>query len=40
MYVNDITRDMGPSGRKAIEKMFAMARERRIIDFDVKIDVV
>ena len=40
MYVNDITRDMGPSGKKAIEKMFAMARERRIIDFDVKIDVV
>ncbi|MGI0005354.1 MAG: menaquinone biosynthesis family protein [Nitrososphaera sp.] len=40
MYVNNITRDMGPSGRKAIEKMFAMARERRIIDFDVKIDVV
>ena len=40
MYVNDITRDMGPSGRKAIEKMFAMARERRIIDFDVKIDIV
>lgn len=40
MYVNDITRDMGPSGKKAIEKMFAMARERRIIDFDVKIDIV
>jgi 1,4-dihydroxy-6-naphthoate synthase len=40
MYVNDITRDMGPSGRKAIEKMFAMARQRRIIDFDVKVEVV
>lgn len=40
MYVNDITRDMGMSGRKAIEKMFAMARERRIIDFDVMLDVV
>jgi 1,4-dihydroxy-6-naphthoate synthase len=40
MYVNDITRDMGPSGRKAIEKMFAMARQRGIIDFDVKVEVV
>jgi 1,4-dihydroxy-6-naphthoate synthase len=40
MYVNDITRDMGPSGKKAIEKMFAMARQRGIIDFDVKVEVV
>jgi 1,4-dihydroxy-6-naphthoate synthase len=40
MYVNDITRDMGPSGRKAIEKMFSMAKERRLIEHDVRVDVV
>jgi 1,4-dihydroxy-6-naphthoate synthase len=40
MYVNEITRDMGPEGRKAIEKMFSMARERRILESDVKVDVV
>lgn len=40
MYVNDITRDMGPVGRKAIEKMFAMARERGLIERDVRVDVV
>jgi 1,4-dihydroxy-6-naphthoate synthase len=40
MYVNDITRDMGPSGKKAIEKMFSMAHEHRFIESDVKVDVV
>ena len=40
MYVNDITRDMGEPGKKAIEKMFAMARKRGIIGFDVNIEVV
>lgn len=40
MYVNEITRDMGPEGRKAIEKMFSMARERKILESDVKVDVV
>ncbi len=40
MYVNDITRDMGPAGKKAIEKMFSMARERRLIETDVKVRVV
>ncbi|HVX02856.1 MAG TPA: MqnA/MqnD/SBP family protein [Nitrososphaera sp.] len=40
MYVNEITRDMGPQGRKAIEKMFSMARERKILESDVKVDVV
>ena len=40
MYVNDITRDMGPDGRKAIEKMFSMAHERRLIEREVKVDVV
>jgi 1,4-dihydroxy-6-naphthoate synthase len=40
MYVNDVTRDMGPSGKEAIERMFSMARQRGIIDFDVKVKVV
>ncbi|WP_415280662.1 menaquinone biosynthesis family protein [Candidatus Nitrososphaera sp. FF02] len=40
MYVNEITRDMGPEGRKAIEKMFSMAHERRLIEREVKVDVV
>ncbi len=40
MYVNETTRDMGPSGRKAIEKMFSMAREKGLITSDVKVEVV
>ena len=40
MYVNEITRDMGPDGKKAIEKMFSMAHERRLVELDIKVDVV
>lgn len=40
MYVNDLTLDMGPQGRKAIERMFEMAREKKLIDRDVRVDVV
>jgi 1,4-dihydroxy-6-naphthoate synthase len=40
MYVNDITRDMGPSGRKAIEKMFLMAKEKGLIPTDASVEVV
>jgi 1,4-dihydroxy-6-naphthoate synthase len=40
MYVNDITRDMGPSGKKAIERMFSMAQERGLIEREIKADVV
>jgi 1,4-dihydroxy-6-naphthoate synthase len=40
MYVNEITRDMGQPGRKAIEKMFAMARESKVINRDVSVEVV
>ena len=39
MYVNDLTLDMGPQGKKAIEKMFEMARERGIIDHRVAVEV-
>lgn len=40
MYVNDITRDMGPAGKKAIERMFSMARERKLIEQEIRVDVV
>jgi 1,4-dihydroxy-6-naphthoate synthase len=40
MYVNEITRDMGPAGRKAIERMFSMAREKGLVTSDVKVEVV
>ena len=40
MYVNDLTLDMGSSGIQAIEKMFAMAKERKIIGADVAVEVL
>jgi len=40
MYVNKLTVDMGSDGRRAIEKMFEMAREKKIIDADVAVEVV
>jgi len=40
MYVNKLTVDMGSDGRRAIEKMFEMAREKKIIDADVTVEVV
>ena len=40
MYVNDLTLDMGSSGRRAIEKMFSMAKEKKIINADVAVEVL
>jgi len=40
MYVNELTLDMGISGRRAIEKMFSMAKEKKIIDADVAVEVL
>jgi 1,4-dihydroxy-6-naphthoate synthase len=40
MYVNSLTLDMGHEGKKALEKMFEMARERKIVDPDIKIEVI
>jgi 5,8-dihydroxy-2-naphthoate synthase len=40
MYVNEITLDMGQDGRRAIEKMFSMAKEQKILEFDVDVKVV
>jgi 1,4-dihydroxy-6-naphthoate synthase len=40
MYVNDLTLDMGQKGREAIARMFELAREKRLIEKEVKIEVV
>src|SRR5918994_1938337 len=40
LYVNNLTLDMGHEGKKALEKMFEMARERKIVDLDIKIEVM
>lgn len=40
MYVNDLTLDMGKDGRRAIEKMFEMSKELKIIGGDTSVEVV
>jgi 1,4-dihydroxy-6-naphthoate synthase len=40
MYVNKLTVDMGQDGKKAIEKMFEMAKEKKIISVDLAVKVV
>lgn len=40
MYVNELTLDMGRDGKKAIEKMFEMAKEKKVLDSDVIVKVV
>jgi 1,4-dihydroxy-6-naphthoate synthase len=40
MYVNNLTLDMGQEGKKALEKMFEMAQERKIVESDIQIEVV
>ena len=40
MYVKDLTLDMSKDGRKAIEKMFEMSKESKIIDGDTSVEVV
>lgn len=40
MYVNDLTLDMSKDGRRAIEKMFEMSKERKIIGGDTSVEVV
>jgi 1,4-dihydroxy-6-naphthoate synthase len=40
MYVNRLTLDMGRDGKRAIEKMFEMAQERKIIESVVRVQVV
>ena len=40
MYVNDLTQDMGQKGKKALEKMFEMAQERKMVEPEVHVKVV
>jgi 1,4-dihydroxy-6-naphthoate synthase len=40
MYVNELTVDMGRDGKRAIEKMFEMAQERKIMGSDIAVNVV
>lgn len=40
MYVNKLTLDMGRDGKRAIEKMFDMAIERKILSSDIAVKVV
>lgn len=40
MYVNNLTLDMGHQGKKALEEMFEMAKARKILESDIKIEVV
>jgi 1,4-dihydroxy-6-naphthoate synthase len=40
MYVNNLSLDMGHEGKKALEKMFEMAQERKIVDSDIQIQVM
>ena len=40
MYVNKLTLDMGRDGKRAIQKMFEMAIEKKIIAADVVVEVV
>lgn len=39
MYVNKLTVDMGHDGKKSIEKLFEMAKERKIIESDILVKV-
>ena len=40
MYVNNLTIDMGRDGKSAIEKMFEMAKEQKMLDCAVTVQVV
>jgi 1,4-dihydroxy-6-naphthoate synthase len=40
MYVNNLTLDMGHEGKKALEKMFEMAQEQKIVESDIQIQVM
>jgi 1,4-dihydroxy-6-naphthoate synthase len=40
MYVNNLTLDMGQEGKRAIEKMFELARTQKILDSNIQVEVV
>jgi 1,4-dihydroxy-6-naphthoate synthase len=40
MYVNNLTLDMGHKGKKALEEMFEMAKNRKILESDIQIEIM
>src|SRR5918996_317603 len=40
MYVNNLTLDMGHEGKKALERMFEMAKAQKMLESDIQIVVV
>ena len=40
MYVNNLTLDMGHIGKKALEEMFEMAKDRKMRELEIQIEVV
>jgi 1,4-dihydroxy-6-naphthoate synthase len=40
MYVNNLTLDMGHKGKKALERMFEMARAQKMLESDIQIVVI
>jgi 1,4-dihydroxy-6-naphthoate synthase len=40
MYVNNLTLDMGDEGKKALEEMFEMAKDRKMLESEIQIEVV
>ncbi len=40
MYVNDLTLDMGYEGKKALEKMFEMAKAQKMLESDIQVVVI
>lgn len=40
MYVNELTRDMGDKGKRALQTLFSKAREKNVINKDVNLDIL
>lgn len=40
MYVNNLTLDMGDEGKKALKEMFEMAKDRKMLESEIQIEVV
>ncbi len=40
MYVNNLTLDMGHEGKKALKEMFEMAKDRKMLESEIQIEVV
>jgi predicted solute-binding protein len=40
MYVNNLTLDMGHEGKKALERMFEMAKAQKMLESDIEIVII